>query len=127
MLKHVSILVTMHGIKPFCDKVITWQSRDIQPTGEDARMCIFLDINLDSENNMNFKALLATLGHMPCAVTLMPANLGEQGQPTARVLLDVWLKFWLDILLGPDEQRMNQSIRRSVPGSLVEQNSNANL
>lgn len=99
MLKYVSFLVTMHGIQPFCDKVISWQSRDIQPTGKDACMCMFRDINLDSENDPDFEALLATLGHMPFAATLMPANLGEHGQPTMRELLNAWLKFGPDILL----------------------------
>ena len=91
-------------------------------------MRIFRNIKLDSENDLEFKAWLATLGHIPFAVTLMPANLGQQGQPTARELLNVWLKFGPDILPGPDEQRMNQSIGCSVPDSLIEQNlANAKL
>ncbi|EDR05510.1 uncharacterized protein LACBIDRAFT_329842 [Laccaria bicolor S238N-H82] len=85
-LKHVFILITMRGIQPFGDKVITLQSRVIQPIDKDARMCIFHDINLDSENDPDFKVSLATLGHKPFAVTLIPANLGKQGQPTARVV-----------------------------------------
>lgn len=36
MLKHVSILVTMRGSQAPCDKAITWQLRDIQPTDEEA-------------------------------------------------------------------------------------------
>lgn len=81
-------------------------------------MRIFCDINLDQENDPDFKALLATLGHMPFAITLMPANLGEQGQPTARALLNVWLKFEPDILPSPVEQRMKQSASRSVPSKI---------
>lgn len=126
MLKHVSILVTMRGDQAPCDKAITWQLRDIQPTDEEACLRIFRDINPDSENDPDVEALLATLGHMPFAVTLM-ANLGKQGQSTARELLNAWSKFGPDILPGQDEQSMNRSISLSVYGSLVKQNPNANL
>jgi hypothetical protein len=77
MLKHVSILVTMRRSHAPCDKPITWQSRDIQPTDREACLRIFRDINLDSENYPDVEALLARLGHMPFAATLM-ANLGSQ-------------------------------------------------
>ncbi|EDR10070.1 uncharacterized protein LACBIDRAFT_325656 [Laccaria bicolor S238N-H82] len=126
MLKHVSILVTMRGSQAPCDKAITWQSRFIQPTDEEASLRIFRDINPDSENDPDVKALLARLGNMPFAVTLI-ANLGKQGQSTARELLNAWLKFGPDILPGQNEQSMNRSISLSVDGSLVKQNSNANL
>jgi hypothetical protein len=123
ILKHVSILVTMRGSQPPCDKAITWQSKVIQPTDKGASMCIFHDINPDSEHDPGVEALLAMLGHMPFAVTLM-ANLGKQGQSTAKELLNAWSKF------GPDslgEQSMNRSISLSVDSSLVEQNPNAKL
>ena len=122
MLEHVSILVTMRGSQAPCDNAITWQSRHIQPTDEEACPRIFRDINPDSENDPDVKVLLATLGHMPFAVTLM-ANLGKQGQSTARELLNAWSKCGPDI----DEQSMNRSTSLSVYGSLVKQNPNANL
>jgi tetratricopeptide (TPR) repeat protein len=125
-LKHVSILVTMRGSQAPCDKAITWQSRDLQPTAKEACMRIFHDINPDSENDPDVEALLTTLGHMPFAITLM-ANLGKQGQSTARELLNAWSKFGPDIFPGQDEQSMNRSISLSVYGSFVKQNQNANL
>ena len=126
MLKHLSILVTMRGSQPPCDKAIAWQLRDIQPTDEEACIRIFHDINPVSENDPEVKVLLRTLGHMPFAVTLM-ANLGKQGQSTVKELLNAWSKFGPDILPGQDERSMNRSISLSVYGSLVKQNPNAKL
>ncbi|EDR09014.1 uncharacterized protein LACBIDRAFT_326687 [Laccaria bicolor S238N-H82] len=60
MLKHVSILVTMRGSQAACDKAITRQLRDIQPTDEEACIRIFHDINPDSENEPDVKVLLGT-------------------------------------------------------------------
>ena len=125
-LKHVSILVTMRASQAPCDKAITWQLRRIQPTDEEASLRIFCDINPDSENDPDVKVLLARLGHMPFAVTLM-ANLGKQGQSTAKELLNAWLKSGPDIIPGQNEQSMNRSISLSVYGSLVKQNPNAHL
>ena len=126
MLKHVSILVTMRGNQAPCDKAITWQLRDIQPTDEEACIRIFRDINPDSESDPDIKALLAMVGHMPFAVTLM-ANLYKQGQSTAKELMSAWSKRGPDIFHDQREQSMNQSISLSVDGSLVEQNPNAKL
>jgi hypothetical protein len=75
MLSHVAILVTMRGRYPPCDKAINWQSKDIKATDEAACLRIYHDINPGSENNPDVTRLLATLGHMPFAVTLM-AKLG---------------------------------------------------
>jgi hypothetical protein len=98
MLSHVAILVTMRGRYPPCDKAIKWQSKDIKATDEAACLRIYHEINPGSENDPDVARLLATLGHMPFAVTLM-AKLGVEGQSTAKDLLDAWLS--LDLTYSP--------------------------
>ena len=75
MLSHIAILVTMRGRYPPCDKAIKWQSKDIKATDEAACLRIYHEINPGSENDPDVPRLLATLGYMPFAVTLM-AKLG---------------------------------------------------
>ena len=87
MLSHVAILVTMRGSYPPCDKAIEWQSKDIRAVDDAACFRIYHDINPDSEDDPDVGSLLSALGHMPFAVTLM-ANLGKQGQSTAKEFLD---------------------------------------
>ena len=81
MLSHVALLITMRGTYPPCD-AIKWQSHTIQPTDEVACRHIFHDINPNSKDDPDIDRLLAALGHMPFAVTLM-ANLGKRGKSTA--------------------------------------------
>jgi len=87
MLGHTAILVTMRGTYPPCD-AIEWQSHTIQPTDEVACRHIFYDINSNSKDDLDADRLLAVLGHMPFAVTLM-ANLGKRGKSTANELLEM--------------------------------------
>jgi len=126
MLSHVAILVTMRGRSPPCDKAIKWQSKDIKATDEAACLRIYHDINPGSENDPNVARLLATLGHMPFAVTLM-AKLGVEGQSTAKDLLDAWSESGPDILSSDPEQSMNRSISLSVESNLVKRNPDATL
>ena len=126
MLSHVAILVTMRGRYPPCDKAIKWQSKDIKITDEAASLRIYHDINPGSENDPDVPRLLAVLGHMPFAVTLM-AKLGVEGQSTAKDLLDAWSESGPDILSNNPEQSMNRSIRLSVESDLVKRNPNATL
>ena len=126
MLSHVAILVTIRGRYPPCDKAIKWQSKAIQSTDEAACLRIYQDINPDSENDPDVARLLAALGHMPFAITLM-ANLGKQGQSTAKELLDAWYKRGPDILDDQHEESMNRSISLSVDSDLVKRNPNALL
>jgi len=125
-LSHIAILITMRGRYPPCDKAIKWQSMAIQSTDEVACLHIYHDIDPDSENDPDVARLLAALGHMPFAVTLM-ANLGKQGQSKAKELLDAWYKRGPDILDDRHEESMNRSISLSVDSDLVKQNSNALL
>ena len=123
MLSHVAMLVTMRGRSPPCDKAIKWQSKDIKATDEAACLRIYHELNPGSEDDPDVARLLAALGYMPFAVTLM-AKLGVEGQSTAKDLLGDWLESGPDIFSDP-EQSMNRSIRLSVESDLVKRNPNA--
>jgi hypothetical protein len=125
-LSHVAILVTMRGRYPPCDKAIKWQSKDIKATDEAACLRIYHEINPGSENDPDVARLLATLAHMPFAVTLM-AKLGVEGQSTAKELLDAWSESGPDILSNDPEQSMNRSIGLSVESNLVKRNPDATI
>jgi tetratricopeptide (TPR) repeat protein len=123
MLSHVAILITMRGSYPPCEDDIIWQPKNIKATDEAACLRIYHKINPGSENDPDVTRLLATLGHMPFAVTLI-AKLGVRGRLTAKQLEEDWLESGPDIF--PDsEQGMNQSIRLSVENNLVKRNPNA--
>ena len=124
MLSHIAILITMRGRYPPCDKAIKWQTKDVKATDEAACLRIYHDINPGSENDPDVARLLATLGHMPFAVTLM-AKLGVEGQSTAKELLDAWSESGPDILSNGPEQSMNRSIGLSVESNLVKRNPDA--
>ena len=127
MLSHVAILVTMRGTYPPCD-AIGWQSHTIQPTDEGACRRIFHDINPSSKNDPDVDRLLAALGHMPFAVTLM-ANLGKRGKSTAKELLETWYASGTDMLsvINSPEKSMNRSISLSVDSEFVKQDPDALL
>jgi tetratricopeptide (TPR) repeat protein len=127
MLSHVAILLTMRGTYPPCD-AIEWQSHTIQPTDEAACRCIFHDINPSSKDDPDVDRLLAVLGHMPFAVTLM-ANLGKRGRSTANELLKTWYTSGTDMLsvTNSHEKSMNRSISLSVDSEFVKQDPDALL
>ena len=127
MLSHVAILLTMRGTYPPCD-AIEWQSHTIQPTDEAACRCIFHDINPSSKDDPDVDRLLAALGHMPFAVTLM-ANLGKRGKSTANELLETWYTSGTDMLsvTNSHEKSMNRSISLSVDSEFVQQDPDALL
>ena len=125
MLSHVAILLTMRGSYPPCDAT-EWQSQTIQPTNEAACRRIFHDINPSSKNDPDVDRLLAALGHMPFAVTLI-ANLGKRGKSTANELLEMWYTSGTDMLsiTNLPEKSMNRSISLSVDSEFVKQDPNA--
>jgi tetratricopeptide (TPR) repeat protein len=127
MLSHVAILITMRGTYPPCD-TIEWQSHIIQPTDQAACRRIFHDINPSSKDDPDVDCLLAALGHMPFAVTLM-ANLGKRGKSTGKELLETWNKSGTDMLsvTNPPEKSMNRSISLSVDSDFVKRNPDALL
>jgi hypothetical protein len=127
MLSHVAILVTMRGKYPPCD-AIEWQSHTIQPTDRAACRRIFHDINPSSQNDSDVDRLLAVLGHMPFAITLM-ANLGKRGKSTANELLETWYTSGTDMLsvTNSPEKSMNRSISLSVDSEFVKQDPDALL
>jgi len=124
-LSHIAILLTMRGTYPPCD-AIEWQLQTIQPTDEAACRRIFHDINPSSKDDPDVDYLLAVLGYMPFAVTLM-ANLGKRGKSAANELLDTWYTSGTDMLSGTNspEKNMNRSISLSVDSEFVEQDPNA--
>ena len=127
-LSHVAILVTMRGRYPPCD-TIKWQSQTIQPTDAAACRRIFHDINPSSNlKDPDVDRLLAALGHMPFAVTLM-ANLGKRGRSTPKELLETWDTSGTDMLSATSlrEKNMNQSISLSVDSEFVKQDPGALL
>ncbi|KAJ3506487.1 hypothetical protein NLJ89_g6842 [Agrocybe chaxingu] len=126
-LSHIAILVMMHGTYPPCD-TIEWQTQTIQPTDKAACRRIFHDINLSSKDDPDVDCLLAKLGHMPFAVTLM-ANLGKRGKSTAKELLDTWYISDTDMLsiTNSPEKSMNRSISLSVDSKFIKQNPDALL
>ena len=123
MLSHVAILITMRGSYPPCEDAIIWQPKNIKVTDEATCLRIYHKINPGSENDPDVARLLATLGHMPFAVTLM-AKLGVRGHLTAKQLLEDWLESGPDIFSDP-EQGMNRSISLSVESDLVKRNPKA--
>jgi tetratricopeptide (TPR) repeat protein len=127
MLSHVAILVTMRGTNPPCG-AIEWQSRTIQPTDETACRRIFYDINPSSKDDPDVDRLLAALGHMPFAVTLM-ASLGKREKSTSKELLDTWYTSGIDMLsvTNSPEKSLNRSISLSVDSEFVKQDPDALL
>jgi len=125
MLSHVAILVTMRGIYPPCH-TIEWQSLLIQPPDEAACCRIFHDINPSSKNDPDVDRLLAALGHMPLAITLM-ANLGKRRKSTAKELLETWYTSGTDMLsvTNSPEKSMNRSISLSADSEFVKQDPDA--
>jgi len=125
MLNHIAIFLTMRGTYPPCD-AIEWQSQTIQPTDEAACSRIFHDINPSSQDDPDVDRLLAALGHMPFAVTLM-ANLGKRGKFTAQKLLEMWYTSGTDILsvTNSPETNMNRSISLSVDSEFVKKDPDA--
>jgi hypothetical protein len=96
-LCHIAIVVTMRGTNPPCSTAIKWQSKIIHPTDEEACLRIYHDNNPSSKDDPDVGRLLAVLGHMPFAVTLM-AKLGMEGKSISKELLDAWLESGPDIL-----------------------------
>jgi tetratricopeptide (TPR) repeat protein/DNA polymerase III delta prime subunit len=123
-LSHIAIFITMRGTNPPCMNAIKWQWKNIQPTDDEACFRIYHDHNPNSKDDPDVGRLLAVLGYMPFAVTLM-AKLGMEGMATANELLDAWQKSGPDVLSDKLEESMNRSISLSVESDLVKQNPNA--
>jgi tetratricopeptide (TPR) repeat protein len=124
VLRHIAIFITMRGTHPPCNDVIHWQSKNIEPTDEEACFRIYHGNNPSSKDDPDVGRLLAVLGYMPFAVTLM-AKLGMEGKSTAKELLDAWRESGPDILSGKPEDSMNRSISLSAESNLVKQNPSA--
>jgi tetratricopeptide (TPR) repeat protein len=124
VLSYVSIFITMRGTNPPCRNAIQWRSMDIQPTDEATSFLIYHDNHPSSKGDPDVGRLLAVLGYMPFAVTLM-AKLGMEGRSTAKELLDAWRRSGPDMLSNMPEESMNQSISLSVESDLVKRSPTA--
>jgi tetratricopeptide (TPR) repeat protein len=123
-LTNITIFITMRGTNPPCSNAIKWQSMTIQPTDEATSFRIYHDNYPSSKGDPDVGSLLAVLGYMPFAVTLM-AKLGMEGMSTAKELLDAWRRSGPDILSDRPEDGMNRSISLSVESDLVKRSPNA--
>ncbi|KAF8896888.1 hypothetical protein CPB84DRAFT_1815882 [Gymnopilus junonius] len=112
-IKHIVMLVTMRGSYPPCDNAIKWQSKDIQPTDEEACFRIFHAINPASKDDPDVGCLLNSLG--------------KEVHGMANDLMEAWLECGPDMFPDNPEKSMNRSISLSVDSDLVKQNPNAIL
>ena len=124
---HVAILMTMRGRDPPCDDII-WQPKHLDAVDEESARSIFHGIYPQSMEDPGVDGLLAALGRMPFAVTLM-AKLGKKSRSSAKELLAEWLLSGTEIISNSDstENNMNRSISLSVDRSFVQQDRHALL
>ena len=122
-LRHVGILVTMRGADPPCDD-IEWQKRHIRNIDKESARFIFHEIHPKSKDDPDVDTLLAALGFMPFAVTLM-ARLGRKSLSSAKDLLNQWSEDGTDMISSSRsaEENMNRSISLSI--DLLRQDSDA--
>lgn len=126
-ISHVALLVTMRGAEPPCDDII-WQSKNIEPVGKEAARSIFHDIYPISKHDYDVDELLAALGYLPFAVTLM-AKLGKKSRSSARALLDEWSQVGTEMISHSStrEDNMNRSISLSIDRDFVQEDPDALL
>jgi len=124
---HVAILMTMRGGDPPCDDMV-WQPKHLEAIDEESSRYIFHEIYPQSKEDPGVDGLLAALGRMPFAVTLM-AKLGKKSRSLAKELLAEWLHSGTEIISNSNstEDNMNRSISLSVDRSFVQQDRSAIL
>lgn len=121
-LRHVGILMTMRGADPPCD-AIKWQKKHVHNVDRDSARLIFHEIHPESKDDPDVDTLLAALGFMPFAITLM-AQLGRKSFSSAKDLLKQWFEDGTDMISGSHaDDNMNRSIALSV--DLIRPDSNA--
>ncbi len=126
-IRHVALLVTMRGAEPPCDDIV-WQSKNIEPVDKEAARSIFFDIYPRSKDDHDVDDVLAALGYLPFAVTLM-AKLGRKSRSSARALLEEWSRVGTEMIshLSAAEDNMNRTISLSVDRNFVQQDPDAML
>ena len=122
---HVTILMTMRGGDPPCDDIM-WQPKHLEALDEKPSRSIFHEIDPQSKDDPDVDGLLAAVGRMPFAVTLM-AKLGKKARSSAKELLAEWLQAGTDIISNPTstEENMNRTISLSVDRNFVQQDRDA--
>ena len=124
-IRHVALLITMRGTNPPSEDIL-WQYRNLAPLDVAASRRIFQDIYPAPKNRPELDKLLAALGHMPFAVTLM-AKLGKETHSSTKALMDGWSRSGTNMLSSPStpEENMNRSIGLSVDSDLVKRDPDA--
>ncbi len=124
-LNHVAIMVTMRGSEAPCDN-ITWELKILRPLDKEASVRIFHDIYSKSGDDPDVDRLLALLGYLPFAVTLM-AKLGKKSRSSAKILLQEWSQAGTRMISPSNspEDNLNRSISLSVDSGFVRQDPGA--
>jgi uncharacterized iron-regulated protein len=99
-----------------------WQPKHLEALDEESSRSIFHEIYPMSKEDPDVDSLLAAVGHMPFAVTLM-AKLGKKARSSAKELLARMVAFWhrYHFQHHSTEDNMNRSISLSVDRSFVQQ------
>ena len=123
-IPHVALLVTMRGNRPPCHEYITWLNHELGPVDKDASRRIYHELNPDNCHDPNVDGLLAAVGHLPFAITLM-ANRGAQSRSSAEFLLEEWSRLGTNMISDGVEGNLNRSIGLSVDSHYVRRNPDA--
>jgi len=126
-LRHVAILMTKRGTEPPCDD-IKWQPKRLGALDKDFSRTIFHEMYPKSIADPDVDSLLAALGHMPFAVTLM-AKLGKKSRSLVKELHGEWSEVGTEMPShsSSPENNMNRSISLSVDRDFVQQDTDALL
>ncbi len=124
-LSHVAILVTMRGSEPPSDG-IAWQLEILRPVDKEASLRIFHEIYPKSRDDPDVDHLLALLGYLPFAVTLM-AKLGKKSRSSAKNLSQEWSHVGTGMISPSNspEDNLNRIISLSVDSGFVQQDPGA--
>ncbi|KAF7333661.1 hypothetical protein MSAN_02409200 [Mycena sanguinolenta] len=127
-LPHIALLVTMTS--GFSPGRIEWQHRALQALDADAARDTFetkyRDAGGDLELNTGpeLDTLLAAIGHIPLAITLMAACGGYQGASPGALLRE-WESAGTSMMAGDETRSMDETIRLSMERSVVQSNPEA--
>ncbi|KAF7333664.1 hypothetical protein MSAN_02409500 [Mycena sanguinolenta] len=127
-LPHIALLVTMTS--GFSPGRIEWQHRALQALDTDAARDAFRTKyraaagGLELSTGPDLDRLLAAIGHIPLAITLMAACGGHQGT-SAAALLREWRDAGTRMMAGNEMRSMDETIRLSMERGVVKSNPEA--
>ncbi|KAF9059220.1 hypothetical protein BDP27DRAFT_1453431 [Rhodocollybia butyracea] len=118
-LQHVALFVTMRSSQPPGDS-INWKSVHLGAVDKEASIHIYTEINPAGSEGPELPLLLAEVGHMPLAITLL-AKLGQQMEYSPAELLELYKDAGTALLnLGRESQRsMDICIDLSIKSQLM--------